>query len=130
MYAKNNNYVTYFAGNTAQNTEKLFCGRVSEAVKTGKIENGRPKYEFEQWNARFVGKARKKAEELTDGARLTLTEWSVHNPYNKEKKRSYPYIMVMDFEIREQKNRTEEEPEMPVGGGFAPIDDEDGELPF
>lgn len=76
MYAKNNNYVTYFVEEEAKNTDKVFYGRVSEAIKVGE-ENGKNKYEFESWNAR--------------------------NPYSKEHKRNYPYLLIMDFEIPEQK---------------------------
>ena len=101
MYVKNKNYVTYFVDENAKNTDKVFYGRISEAIKVGE-EDGKNKYEFEQWNARFVGKAKEKAEQLADKTRIALTEWAAHNPYNKEKKRSYPYIMVMDFDVAEQ----------------------------
>ena len=43
MYAKNNNYVTYFVEEKAKNTDKVFYGRVSEAIKVGE-ENGKNKY--------------------------------------------------------------------------------------
>ena len=104
MYAKNNNYVTYFIEGEAKHTERVFYGRVSEAIKIGE-ENGKNKYEFESWNARFVGKAREKAEQLADKTSIMLTEWNIRCPYNKEKKRSFPYIMVMDFEIPENKEK-------------------------
>lgn len=101
MYAKSKAYVTYYVEKDAKHTDKVFYGRVSEAIKVGE-EDGKNKYEFESWNARFVGKAKEKIETLADGTRIVLTEWNVHNPYNKEKKRSYPYIMVVDFEAAEQ----------------------------
>ena len=106
MYAKNKNYVTFYTDSYNQNTEKVTFGRVSEAINTGKKgEDGKDIFEFENWDARFVGKAREKALTLTDKTRITLTEWSARNPYNKEKKRSYPYMMIMDFEIREQPDK-------------------------
>lgn len=104
MYAKNNNYVTYFVEEEAKNTDKVFYGRVSEAIKVGE-ENGKNKYEFESWNARFVGKAKEKAEKLADKTSIILTEWNARNPYSKEHKRNYPYLLIMDFEIPEQKDK-------------------------
>ena len=103
MYAKSNNYVTFFKDEKNENTEKLVYGRVSESIKTGRQgAGGKDEYEYESWNARFVGKAYDKAKELADKTFIKLTEWSVRNPYVKEKKRSYPYILVMDFEIHER----------------------------
>ncbi len=128
MYAKNNNYVTYFVEEEAKNTDKVFYGRVSEAIKIGE-ENGKNKYEFEswnarfvgkakekaekladktsikltEWNARFVGKAKEKAEKLADKTSIKLTEWNARNPYSKEHRRNYPYLLIMDFEVSEQK---------------------------
>lgn len=102
MYAKSKTYATYYVEKEAKNTDKVFYGRVSEAIKVGEDESGKNKYEFERWDARFVGKAKEKAEHLADGARIALTEWAARNPYNKEKKRSYPYLLVMDFEVAEQ----------------------------
>lgn len=103
MFVKTNNYATYFVEKDANNTDKVLYGRVSEAIKVGE-ENGKPKYEFEGWNARFVGKAREKAAGLADKTSIKLTEFVVRNPYNKEKKRSYPYVMVTDFEVAERTN--------------------------
>lgn len=105
MYAKNNNYVTFFMDESKENTDKVAYGRISEAIKTGRKDGNKEIYEYETWNARFVGKAYEKAiEKLTDKAHITLTEWNVRNPYDKEKKRSYPYILIMDFEIRAKDN--------------------------
>ena len=104
MYAKNNNYVTFYQDAHNENTEKVTFGRVSEAIQTGRKDEatGKDVFEFENWDARFVGKAREKALTLKDKDRITLTEWSARCPYNKDKKRSYPYMMIMDFEVREQ----------------------------
>ena len=123
MYVKNNNFVTFYKDENNQNTDKITYGRVSEAIKKGeKDAEGKDIYEFESWNARFVGKAREKAAALPDKARIALTETSFRNPYNKEKKRPYPYVLVMDFELREQGAVNED--------GFVEVDDADGELPF
>ena len=103
MYSKTPNHVTFFADTHNEHTEKVTYGRVSEAFDTGKKDaEGKSIFEFETTNARFVGKAREKALALKDKTKITLTEWSARNPYNKETKRSYPYLMVMDFEVRDQ----------------------------
>ncbi|BAL01868.1 hypothetical protein OBV_p-00130 (plasmid) [Oscillibacter valericigenes Sjm18-20] len=102
MYAKNDNYVTYFEEKNAKDTEKLHYGRVSEAIKTG-VKDGKNSYEFESWPARFVGKAREKSLALADKTSVKLTEWSARCPYDKGEKKNRPYIMVMDFEVAEKK---------------------------
>ena len=105
MYSENRNYMTYFVEKEEEGasakftpTDKVFYGKLSESIKVGE-ENGKNKYEFETWNARFVSAAREKVEKLADKTSIVLTKWAVRNPYNKQKKRSYPYIMVMDFEV-------------------------------
>lgn len=97
MYAEHKNYVNFFSVDTP-GTDKVTYGRVSESFKTGEGQ-----HEFETWNARFVGTAKEKIAGVKSGARLVLTKWTARCPYDKEKKRSYPYIMVMDFEIEPEK---------------------------
>ena len=108
MYAKmeQGNRVNFFiikgedGTPTEQKHEKVFYGRISEPINTNeKGEDGKDIYEYETWDARFVGRALEKAKGLADKTRITLKEWSARNPYNKEKKRSYPYLLVMDFDI-------------------------------
>ena len=101
MYSKNHNIVTFFKDNFKENTEKVVYGRVSEAIKTGKkTEDGKDEFMYETWDARFVGGAFDKAAVLEDKTAITLTEWSARVNYNKEKKASYPYLLVMAFEVR------------------------------
>ena len=108
MFAKTKNNVTYFKGTGKQDTEKCIYGRISEPINTGKKgEDGKDVYEYESWNVRFVGKAREKVEALADKARITLTEWTARNPYDKEKEKNFPYLMVMDFEVNEPKKEKE-----------------------
>lgn len=104
MYCKSEkgNIVTYFVDENGKQTDKMVSGRISEGIKVGE-ENGKAKYEFESWNARFVGKALEKAKGLADKTKIVLTEWNAHNPYNKETKKSYPYILVSDFELAQDK---------------------------
>ena len=104
MYAKNSNIVTFFKDNFKENTAKVVYGRVSEAIKTGKkTEDGKDEFIYETWDARFVGGAVDKAAVLEDKTSIVLTEWSARVNYNKEKKASYPYLMVMAFEVRDEK---------------------------
>ena len=124
MYTKNSNRVTFYVDSRNENTEKVIFGRVSEAIRMNKKDaEGKELYEHETWPARFVGKAYEKAKKLTDKTRITLTEWAARNPYNKEKKLSYPYLMVLDFDVYEQ---TESAPA--EGPEMDPIDESD--LPF
>ena len=105
MYAKNANHVTFYKDNYKENTDKVVYGRVSEAIKTGrKTEDGKDEFVYETWDARFVGGAREKAAVLEDKTPITITEWSARANYNKEKKVSYPYLMVMAFEVQEKNN--------------------------
>ncbi|MDD3946255.1 MAG: hypothetical protein PHI19_00250 [Clostridia bacterium] len=101
MYSKseNGNYVTYFEVKDAKNTDKVFHGRVSESIKGKPKEDGKHEWTFETWSARFVGGAYEKAKMLSDKASIRLTEYNVRKPYSKEKKSSYPYILIMDFEV-------------------------------
>lgn len=120
----------FFTNPTATNSDKMVSGRVSEAIKTvRKDAEGKDIYEFETWNARFVGKAYEKAVTLADKSKITLTQWSARNPYIKEKKRSYPYLLVMDFEVQEQGEKGTQEPSLSESD-FAMLDDEDAQLPF
>ena len=110
MYSKTHVRGKFFKDTHNENTEKVTYGRFSESVSTGKTgEDGKAAYEYETYRARFVGKAREKALALEDKARITLTEWAIRNPYNKEKEREYPYLMVMDFEVREKSGGTDDE---------------------
>jgi hypothetical protein len=106
MFGKNKIHVTYFEDDKKENTEKAFFGRISEAIKTGE-ENGKATYNFESWNARFVGKARAKADSLTDKQSITITEWSCRNPYDKERKKNFPYVVITDFEIANEQGNQE-----------------------
>lgn len=106
MYSTNPNFVTYFIDEKAKHTDKVFYGRISEAIKIGVQEDGKKKFEFENWNARFVGKAREKAMKLADKTSIVLTVWNARCTYVKPKDgegvgRKFPHIVVIDFEIRD-----------------------------
>ena len=96
MYSEQRNYVNFFRGNLA-GSDKMLHGRVSESFKVSDDRGGG--YEYETWNARFIKAAKEKAEKLKDGTRIVLTKWAAHCPYVKEKNQSFPYILVMDFEL-------------------------------
>lgn len=128
MFSNTHVHVKFFIDPKAVSTPAITFGRVSEGIKTGrKDQTGKDVYEFENWNARFVGKAREKALSLEDKSRITLTQWAAHTGYNKEKKQSYPYLMVMDFEVQQKpQNVGANSP----ASDFVPLDDEDAQLPF
>lgn len=105
MYAKHSNHVTFFTDHYKENTDKVIYGRINEAIKIGKDKNNNDIYEYQNWNARFVGKAYEKAKTLTDKTPITITEWGVYCPYSTEHKKPYPYIMVMDFDFREKEKQ-------------------------
>lgn len=92
MYSEQRNFVNFFHSKL-EGTDKVLHGRISESFA---VQGG---YERETWNARFVKEAREKAAGLKDGSRIVLTKWAAHCPYVKEKKQSYPYILVMDFDL-------------------------------
>ena len=102
MYSETNNHATFFCDKYNKNTDKVFYGVISVPVKTGKKDDkGKDIYEYENWNARFVGAAKDKAGSLKDKDRITLLKWSTRSNFVKEKSAFYPYVMVMDFEVRE-----------------------------
>lgn len=114
MYSKNPNFVTYFVDEKTKHTDKVFYGRISEAIKVGVNDEGKKKFEFENWNARFVGKAREKAAKLADKTSIVLTEWNARCTYVKPKDgeskgRQFPHIVVIDFEIRDTGTRESSE---------------------
>ncbi len=102
MYGTDSNKGTFFQTEKAKeiSTDKCVIGNFSQRVKDAREENG---YTYENWNIRLVGVACGKAiaGNLSDKTFIELTKWSVHNPYNKEKERNEPYILVTDFNIVE-----------------------------
>lgn len=130
MYSTTNIKGYFFTNPSAQSTDKMIQARVGISEKTGRKDaEGKDIWEFESWPARFIGNACEKAKNLPDKSKITLTAWAARNPYNKEKKRSYPYLLVMDFEVQEQIAQDVQEPEMEQGD-FAMLEGEDGQLPF
>ena len=110
MYTKGTkNYVTFF-NSDKDSTEKVVYGRVSESFKkTGAdgqplMQDGKQVYEFETWSVRLVGKAKEKYDKapLNDKTSIILTEWAAHIDYNKEKKQSFPYLVVMDYDMNDR----------------------------
>ena len=55
------------------------------------------KWKNSQWNARFIGNAFAKAQELSDKDRIALTSFKIENIYDKEKKQSYTNVIIFDF---------------------------------
>ena len=103
MFVNDANVVMmYFEDKNAfeRNTEKVIYGRLSESQD--KYENGKKvegEYTYESWNARFVGDAKKIVENLKDQSVVTLKTFDVRQPYDKDKKQSYPYLLVSKLEV-------------------------------
>jgi len=100
MYSKTANKGTFFQSEQQKgfSTEKCIVGNFSQRVKDNRAESG---YVYENWNVRLVGVACGKAVSLPleNKAFIVLKEWSVRNPFNKERGRNEPYILVTDFDI-------------------------------
>ncbi len=103
MFVSNANVIMmYFKDEKAieKNTDKVIYGRLSESQD--KYENGAKvegEYSYESWNARFVGDAKKVVETLDDKSVVTLKSFDVRQPYDKEKNKSYPYVLVSKLEV-------------------------------
>ncbi|MBP3197306.1 MAG: hypothetical protein J6N21_09925 [Butyrivibrio sp.] len=111
MFVSNANVIMmYFKDDKAfeKNTDKVIYGRLSESQD--KFENGSKvegQYTYESWNARFVGEAKKAVESLDDKSLVTLKSFDVRQPYDKEKNRSYPYVLVSKLEVGAHKKGEE-----------------------
>ena len=79
-------------------TEKSVFGTLSDGIKTGE-NNGQPIYVNDYWQTAFCGKAYQKALELKDKDRISVIEMNIRNVYSSMTKKSYPQIMVTDFDI-------------------------------
>lgn len=109
-------------GTKVTHTTKSVFGTLSEGIKTGE-NNGQPIWENDYWSTTFCGKAYEKALTLKDGDRICVTEMNVRNVYSPKHKKTYPQIMVTDFDIL---NTNE-----PEGDRFMNIPDDMAEgLPF
>ena len=93
MYSKEPRLVKFYKNINAVHTEKVFYGFLSERHKISENE-----FEYDSWSARFIGKAREKAEELKDGMLIELESWNCRNRYDKESKKNTAYILIYDFD--------------------------------
>lgn len=121
--------VTFFSaerivnGEKITHTDKSVFGTLSEGIKTGE-NNGKPIYENDYWNVMFCGKAYEKALKLENKTRIVLVEFNIRNQYYKRSKKTYPQIMVTDFDIMETEISN-------TGNEFVDIPDGiDIEMPF
>lgn len=93
MYVKDC-YATLFNSNL-KGSEKVTVKNISVAEKK---KDGT--YEYESWTARFVGKAKDVVDTLPEKSKIKVTG-NVHTGYDKEKKQSYPYMLVTVVEPME-----------------------------
>lgn len=100
MYSTTSNKGTFFQNEKAKeiSTDKCIFGNFSQKVKDSRAKDG---YTYENWSVRICGVALGKALTLPLKNKdfIQLKAWSVHNPYNKEKDRNEPYIMITDFDL-------------------------------
>lgn len=115
-------------GEKVYNTDKSVFGTLSEGIKVGEV-NGQAVWENDYWNVTFCGKAYEKALTLKDKDKVGITEFNVRNAYSKTTKKSYPQIVVTEFEILESKESVNEN-EDEKKNGFIDIPDNLPELPF
>lgn len=115
-------------GEKVYNTDKSVFGTLSEGIKVGEV-NGQAVWENDYWNVTFCGKAYEKALTLKDKDKVGITEFNVRNAYSKTTKKSYPQIVVTEFEILERKESVNEN-EDEMENGFIDIPDNLPELPF
>lgn len=113
-------------GEKVSHTDKSVFGTLSEGVKTGE-NNGKPIYENDYWNVAFCGKAYAEALSLKDKDRISVVEMNIRNVYSKSTKKSYPQIMVTDFDVIAvaPADDTEADEE-----GYMPVTDASEGLPF
>lgn len=93
MYSKEPRLVKFYKNKKAVHTDKVFYGFLSERHKMSEDE-----FEYDSWSARFIGKAKEKANDLEDGMLIELVSWNCRNRYDKKSQKSTAYILVYDFE--------------------------------
>lgn len=95
---------TFFKNERIINGEKVSCtdrsvfANLSESVKVGE-RNGSPIWENDYWKASFCGKAYEEALLLKDKDRISVVEMNIRNVYSEKTKKSYPQIMITDFDV-------------------------------
>lgn len=85
-------------GEKVKHTEKSVFATLSEGIKVGE-KNGQPLWENDYWNTVFCGKAYEKALTLKDRDRISVVEMNIRNIYVERVKKTFPQIMVTDFDI-------------------------------
>lgn len=108
-------------GEKVNYTEKSVFASLSEGVKVGE-KNGQAIWENDYWNTLFCGKAYEKARTLKNKDKICVIEMNVRNLYFKNTKKSYPQIMVTDFDVISNENSNDVYMNVP--------DSMDEDLPF
>lgn len=132
MYSKTEQkFITVFDPKVNEKTGKTVFSRISEAIKVGE-KDGKNEYEFDSWNAVFCGKCLEKAKKLKNKEKINILEWNVRNHYVAADKRSYPKIMIYDFEKVGEGSISVETGYRENEDGFLEMntDKYEGEMPF
>lgn len=93
MYIKDQ-YATLFNSNL-KGSDKVTVKNLSMGDKQ---KDG--SYAYESWTGRCVGQAKELVDTLPEKTRLKISG-QVHTGYDKESKKSYPYILVTHAEVVE-----------------------------
>lgn len=93
LQIKNGQRVTVWDPHEAERIKSTVEANISSVKKENEEE-----WKYYSWNAKFVGKAYGKAQELADRDRIELKEAAIENYYNKDKKKLYVTVIIFDFE--------------------------------
>lgn len=86
-------YITVF---NVEHKEKYVSANLSTYRKD---QDG--KYKNMYWKARFVGKAKEKAESLTNKDNINILNGIIENNYDNEKNIKWYTVVVFDYSINE-----------------------------
>jgi hypothetical protein len=93
-------------------------------------EDGEYETEFSEWVA-FFGKAKEKAENLSENDRIKILSCGVKNWFNKETEKKYYNFMIFDYEDAGMSDTTGVEKRKPATKPEPAVEEsEDEELPF
>lgn len=122
-------FLTVFDPKTNERGGNTVFGRISERVKKKDADG---EAEYETWNAVFCGKCFEKAKQLKDRDKINIKKWCARNHYVPEKKRSYPQILVYDFELCRNDGEDSGAGYKEDSDGFLHLDEDmyDKEMPF
>jgi len=109
----------------ADKQDKYVKARLSTAEKNKQTDE----WVNSSWFVKFIGKAKERAESLTDKDRITVLKGKMTNTYNKDTKKSFMDFVIFDFEMAESNQYAPTDYSKQDADGFMPVDVDD-DLPF